>query len=55
MWLVADVMMLITFCVYTVRRVWKDFFPVADGIVFLLDVNDVQRFPEAKKELHVSC
>lgn len=53
--MVADVMKLMSFCACTVRRVWKDFFPVADGIVFLLDVYDVQRFPEARKELHVSC
>lgn len=34
-----------------VRRVWKDYFPVADAIVFIVDVSNRKRFDEAKAEL----
>jgi len=35
----------------TARKIWKDYFPAVDGILFLVDSTAVNRFEEVREEL----
>ena len=41
-------------CARQVYVSWKEYLPVLDAVVFLVDANDKDRLQEAKQELDVS-
>jgi small GTP-binding protein len=34
-----------------IRKLWQHYYDSCDGLIFVVDTNDVERFPEVKEEL----
>lgn len=35
------------------RKLWRDYFTTVDGVVYIVDAMDAERFPEARRELEL--
>jgi hypothetical protein len=35
-----------------IRRLWRYYFQATEGLIWVIDSNDRERIPEARKELH---